>query len=71
MTTKKLSAGQMIRRLTEIECAAEYADQPDLRRVMRDERFALTAAVKAEHGGRIADCMAETVRVADMWGVDL
>lgn len=66
-TTTNMTAAKLISQLTWAEVSSKYA--PDCRRVIRDERIALTAAAKANKGVR--EAMAEAIRVAEMWGVDL
>ena len=64
-----MTANQMITKLIHIEATGKH--QPDTRRMMRDERFALTAACKSGDGRKIKDAMREARRVAKMWGVEL
>lgn len=58
---------RLIHRLTQAEVSARHDAQT--RRMMRDERFALTAAVQSRDQARIRAAMAEAQRVAAMWGV--
>ena len=66
MTTNH-TAQQIITRLSRVEVSARYDAQT--RRMMRDERVALTAAVQSRDQSRIRAAMAEAQRVAEMWGV--
>ena len=68
-TMKTMNAAQMIDAIQWIEVSSEYAT--DTQRIMREERDALTLAVRSGDGQRIAAAMDETRRVARMWGVDL
>lgn len=67
MTTTTTSAHLLIARLTRTEVSPRYDAQT--RRMMRDERFALTAAVHSRDRARILAAMAEARRVAAMWHV--
>ena len=64
-----MNANQIIAALTAAEVNAAY--QPDTRRMMRDERFSVTAAAQSGDGQRISAAVAEARRVAEMWGVSL
>jgi hypothetical protein len=64
-----MNAGQMITKLTYAEVDSNLA--ADAQRMMRDERFALSAAVESKDGDKIAAAMEEAKRVAAMWGVSL
>ena len=64
-----MNANQLITALTYAEVDGSIAI--DTRRVIRDERFALTAAVNSGDGQLIKAAMAEAMRVAKMWGVEL
>ncbi len=67
---------QITRTATQIYNALTYAEvnsayQPDTRRMMREERFALRAALESGSRANIASAMSEVQRVAEMWGVTL
>ena len=64
-----MNAAQMISKLEMIEVSSKIEN--DTRRMMRNERFALLAAVASRDGGKLKAAMAEAVKVADMWGVSL
>lgn len=42
----------------------------DMRRGLRDERVALTVALRTGNGNKIAAAAAEAKRVAKMWGLE-
>lgn len=63
-----MNAQQIITKLTWIEVSPEYA--PDCRRVLREERFALMAAVKSGKAQEISAAMSEARRVCEMWGIE-
>lgn len=44
---------------------------PDCRRVLRNERFSLTIALRSHDGARIRAAADEAIRVAQMWMVPL
>lgn len=61
---------------TQILSKLEWAEvngklEPDTRRMMRNERFAVKAAVESGDGRKIKAAIAEALSVADMWGVGL
>lgn len=58
---------KIITRLTFAEVDANL--EGDTRRMMREEREALQAAVHSGDGRRITAAVTEARRVADMWGV--
>ncbi len=62
-----MNAAQMVRAMQWVEVSSEYA--PDTRRMIRNERIAVTAAVKSGKG--IAEAIAQANETAAMWGVDL
>lgn len=64
-----MNANQIVGKLVE----AEMIDlrEPDARRVIRDERMRLQAAVQSGDAEQVAAAMKEAVRVAGMWGVTL
>lgn len=64
-----MSAQRMINALTFAEVDSRYAS--DTRRMMRNERFRLQAALAGGDGAKISAAMAEALRVAAMWGVEL
>jgi hypothetical protein len=68
-TAKQMSASQIISALT--WCEVDGKLTPVCRQVLRDERFALTAAVRSGDGADIAAAAKEAIRVAEMWGVRL
>lgn len=64
-----MTANQLINRLTFAEVSADY--EPDTRRMLLAERFAVQSAARSGDSQLIADAMAEAKRVAKMWGVKL
>lgn len=62
-----MNATQLITQLELAEVSSEHAG--DTRRMMRDERFALVAAVRSGDAKAIKDATIEAQRVAKMWGV--
>jgi len=69
MTQTTKNAQQIVNSLTYSEVDA--ALQPDTRRMMRNERFSLQAAIQSGDAGKINAAKAEALRVAGMWGVAL
>jgi len=66
-----MNATQLLNRLEWVEVDSQYATEPDLRQIIREERYALTNAIRRGDGQQIQAAMAEARRVADMWHVDL
>lgn len=64
-----MNAAQLITKLTNAE--TNHALAADTRRMMQQERFALTAAVQSGVGDKIKAATEEAQRVAKMWGVTL
>lgn len=64
-----MNAAQLIARFELCEVDRRVAS--DARRMMRDERMSLLAAVSSGDGKRIAATITEAKRVAAMWGIDL
>lgn len=64
-----MNANQLATKLTFAE--VDGALPSDTRKMMQDERFALSAAIRTGDGQKIKDAMAEAERVAKMWGVEL
>ena len=64
-----MNAQQIITKLTYAEVDSNLA--ADTQRMMRDERFDLSAAVASKDGKKIESAIAEAKRVAKMWGVEL
>ena len=64
-----MNASQLNTRLQFAEVDAKLS--ADTRRVMREERESLTAALKSRDSHAIAAAMTESLRVAKMWGVEL
>ena len=48
-------------------CEVDSARAPDCRRILRNERFSLLAALRSGNTARIATVRDESVRVAKMW----
>ena len=64
-----MSPAQVESRLEWSEVDGNYA--ADTRRMMRDERFSLQAALRSGDAAKIAAARDEAVRVAKMWGVKI
>lgn len=64
-----MTINQMISRIAWIELDRKY--DADCRRVMQQERFALTAAARSGDPSRIKAAMDEARRVAAMWQVPI
>ena len=69
LTDLRYALRQLLAKLEFAEVNAKL--QPDTRDMMRDERFALLAAIHSADGKIIASAMTEAQRVAKMWGVKL
>jgi hypothetical protein len=69
MSTKNntLNPAQLVSRLISAEVDPEQS--PAGRRVLGDERLALSSALQSKDPSRIARSFAEATRVAKMWGV--
>lgn len=64
-----MNANQIVAKLTWEE--VDGNNEPDMRRVLRDERMALQGAVQSGDPERVADATREARKVASMWGVQL
>lgn len=70
------SHGEMKMNAQQILTKLEFAEvngslEPDTRRMMQSERFAVKAAVESGDGRKIQAAIAEALSVADMWNVSL
>ena len=64
-----MNASQLVKKLTFAEVNASLA--ADTRRMMREERVSLQAALQSGDADKIKKAMDEAKRVAEMWGVSL
>ncbi len=64
-----MNARQTIAAIEWVELNPRY--EGDTRRMMRQERFSLLAAVGSGNAGTIGESLREAHRVAKMWGVNL
>lgn len=63
----KTNAKRLVTTLTYSEVNPKLS--PDTRRMMRDERIAVQAAIDSGDQGKIRIASDEAIRVAEMWGV--
>lgn len=64
-----MNATQMINAMEWVEVSPLY--EADTRRMVRDERFALLAAVRTRDASQIQAATREAKTVCQMWDVDL